>query len=87
MSAEDVLKENCNIYELDGFPAVMLDEAILASEQYAAQFKRDAIEFAEWCSLNDYVFYSEVSVWLNHSNNKEIVSVDLYQLFLTSKTK
>lgn len=93
MSAEDVLKEHIrsslvttNFITPDG---ILYGKILSAMEQYAVQFKTDAVDFAPWCSDNNWEWIKGSAkgygFWRSKTDLKTLSKQDLYQLFLTSK--
>lgn len=59
---------------------------ILYAYKKAATAERvKGMAFAEWCSVDDWVYYSDKKLWVNLSNQMEKTTSDLFQIFLQNE--
>ncbi len=88
----DFLEDCAKSDDVDGEPTWIKRRAKeILSNHKAKEGNGDAIEFAQWCSANDYVFDKETNHWdigqYENEHTKYATSQQLYELFKSQPPK
>lgn len=85
-AAEHIAKHDFEEYSND-YETVVSDMVMLATSEAAREYwQRDAIEFAEWCSIKGWRFNQSCNIWFNtHRTCYNKYTEELYKEFIKQK--
>lgn len=72
-------------YPLDGSEYILSEISIKDNRIGYAQAITDCQEFAEWCSMNGWVYVDFKVMWVNPKSGLEPSTTELFSLFIQEK--